>query len=117
MRTPYFVGGYDTGFPIRNSVVDIVEVGAGGGSIAWVDANGRLNVGPRSAGSDPGPVAFSKGGTEPTVTDANLVLGRIASDIFLGGGLPLNVKGAREAIEKEVSKNLGLENRPLEETA
>ena len=117
LRTPYFVGGYDTGFPIRNSVVDIVEVGAGGGSIAWVDANGRLNVGPRSAGSDPGPVAFSKGGTEPTVTDANLVLGRIASDIFLGGGLPLNVKGAREAIEKAVSKKLGLENRPLEETA
>ena len=94
LHSPYFVGGYDTGFPIRSSVVDIVEVGAGGGSIAWIDDAGRLHVGPRSAGSDPGPVAFGRGGTEPTVTDANLVLGRIGSDVFLGGGRVLNRKAA-----------------------
>ena len=117
LRTPYFVGGYDKGFPIRSSVVDIVEVGAGGGSIAWIDNSGRLNVGPRSAGSDPGPVAFGRGGTEPTVTDANLVLGRIAPDVFLGGGLPLNLDGARVAIGSSVSRGLGMEDSPVEEIA
>ena len=61
-------------------VVDIVEVGAGGGSIAWIDEVGALEVGPRSAGAEPGPICYGRGGTEPTVTDANVVLGRIGAD-------------------------------------
>ena len=102
LKSPYFVGGYKVGFPIRGSVVDIVEVGAGGGSIAWVDDAGRLHVGPRSAGSDPGPVAFGRGGTEPTVTDANLIVGRISADVFLDGDLELDVDAARNAIVNNV---------------
>jgi N-methylhydantoinase A len=117
LHSPYFVGGYGTGFPIRGSVVDIVEVGAGGGSIAWVDEAGRLHVGPRSAGSDPGPVAFGRGGTEPTVTDANLTVGRIGDDVFLGGGLRLDKAGAKAAIAEKVAAPLGLGDRPAEETA
>ncbi len=73
------------GYPIRTPVVDLVEIGNGGGSIAWVDQGGRLHVGPRSAGSTPGPAAYGRGGTEPTTTDANLVLGRINPALFLGG--------------------------------
>ena len=117
LHSPYFVGGYENGFPIRGSVVDIVEVGAGGGSIAWIDEQTRLHVGPRSAGSDPGPVAFGRGGTEPTVTDANLVLGRIGSDVFLGGGLALDVAAARTAIAETVAAPLGMADQPIEATA
>ena len=68
--------------------VDVATLGAGGGSIAWIDKGGLLQVGPRSAGADPGPICYGKGGTEPTVTDANLVLGRINPDYFLGGRSP-----------------------------
>lgn len=75
----------NAGYPIRTPVVDLVEIGNGGGSIAWVDQGGRLHVGPRSAGSTPGPAAYGRGGTEPTTTDANLVLGRINPELFLGG--------------------------------
>jgi N-methylhydantoinase A len=103
----YWVGGYARGFPIRSPVLDIVEVGAGGGSIAWVDPQGRLRVGPRSAGSEPGPVAFGRGGTEPTVTDANLVLGRIGGASFLGGRLALDEAGAAEAIRARLALPLG----------
>ena len=117
LHSPYYVGGYATGFPIRGSVVDIVEVGAGGGSIAWIDGAGRLRVGPRSAGSDPGPVAFGRGGTEPTVTDANLVLGRIGPETFLGGGLALDMEAARDAIAGSVARPLGLADQPIEATA
>ena len=117
LSSPYFVGGYDTGFPIRGSVVDIVEVGAGGGSIAWVDAEKRLRIGPRSAGSDPGPVAFGRGGTEPTVTDANLVLGRIGAGVFLGGGLGLDAGAASTAIADRVAGPIGMGDRAVEETA
>ena len=117
LSSPYFVGGYDTGFPIRGSVVDIVEVGAGGGSIAWVDSGGRLRIGPKSAGSDPGPVAFGRGGTEPTVTDANLVLGRIGAGVFLGGGLDLDRDAASSAIRERVAGPIGMEDRPIEATA
>ena len=117
LSSPYFVGGYDTGFPIRGSVVDIVEVGAGGGSIAWVDAGGRLRIGPKSAGSDPGPVAFGRGGTEPTVTDANLVLGRIGAGVFLGGGLELDRDAASSAIRDRVAGPIGMADRPVEATA
>ena len=117
LRSPYFVGGYDTGFPIRGSVVDIVEVGAGGGSIAWVDEEKRLHIGPRSAGSDPGPVAFGRGGTEPTVTDANLVLGRIGAGVFLAGGLELDADAASSAIAERVARPIGMDDRPIEATA
>ncbi len=92
----YYVGGYETGFPIRTPVLDIVEVGTGGGSIASVDGHGRLWVGPRSAGSEPGPVCFDRGGTEPTITDCNLILGRIGDGAFMNGRLALN-RGAAEA--------------------
>jgi len=73
------------GYPIRIPVVDLVEIGNGGGSIAWIDEGGSLHVGPVSAGAEPGPAAYGQGGTEPTTTDANLLLGRINPDLFLGG--------------------------------
>ena len=94
----YYVGGYIQGFPIKSPVIDIVEVGSGGGSIAWLDQQNRLNVGPRSAGSTPGPVCYGRGGQDPTVTDANLILGRISAANFLGGELALDVPAAERAI-------------------
>ena len=81
--------------PVMLPVVDIVEVGAGGGSIAWIDEVGALKVGPQSAGADPGPICYRRGGTEPAVTDANVVLGRIGATSFLGGEMPLDVEAAR----------------------
>ncbi len=98
VETIYYAGGYVHGFPIKSPVIDIVEVGSGGGSVAWLDSQNRLHVGPRSAGSTPGPVCYGRGGTEATVTDANLVLGRLNADRFLGGELKLDVEGARRAI-------------------
>ena len=94
-------------FPLKLPIVDIHTIGAGGGSIATVSAAGRLSVGPRSAGADPGPVCYGRGGTEPTVTDAHLVLGRIPPAL-LGGELPLDVGAARAAIEARVARPLGL---------
>lgn len=102
----YWVGGYERGFPIRTPVLDIVEVGAGGGSIAWIDANNRLCLGPRSAGSTPGPIAFRRGGKEPTVTDANVVLGKIGSDSFMNGRLTLDAEGAMRAIDSQLASPL-----------
>jgi N-methylhydantoinase A len=96
----YFAGGYVKGFPIKSSVINIVEVGSGGGSIAWLDPQNRLHVGPQSAGSTPGPACYGNGGREPTVTDANLVLGRLNPGRFLGGELTLDVAAARSAIER-----------------
>jgi N-methylhydantoinase A len=81
-------------------VVDIVEVGAGGGSIAWIDEVGALKVGPQSAGSDPGPICYRRGGLRPAVTDANVVLGRIGAQSFLGGEMPLDVPAARRGLEE-----------------
>ena len=79
------IGGMSlSGYPVRTPVVDLVEIGAGGGSIAWVDSGGLLRVGPQSAGADPGPVCYRRGGVEPTVTDANVVLGRLNPGYFLG---------------------------------
>ena len=75
-----------SGYPIRTPVIDLVEIGAGGGSIAWVDSGGILRVGPQSAGADPGPICYGQGGGEPTITDANLVLGRARSRVFPGAG-------------------------------
>lgn len=103
----YWVGGYERGFPIRTPVLDIVEVGAGGGSVAWIDDNNRMRLGPRSAGSDPGPIAFRRGGVEPTVTDANVVLGRIGSDSFMNGRLELDRAGAASAIDRQLALPLG----------
>ena len=97
-----------SGYPVRTPVVDLVEIGAGGGSIAWVDSGGLLRVGPQSAGADPGPVCYRRGGVEPTVTDANVVLGRLNPAYFLGGEIGLDVEGAARAIEERCAKPLGL---------
>jgi N-methylhydantoinase A len=96
------------GYPIRTPVLDLVEIGAGGGSIAWVDSGGALRVGPQSAGADPGPACYGKGGSEPTVTDANLVLGRLNPQYFLGGEVHLDVELARKAIEERCARPLGM---------
>ena len=103
------IGGLSlSGYPVRTPVVDLVEIGAGGGSIAWVDSGGLLRVGPQSAGADPGPVCYRRGGVEPTVTDANVVLGRLNPVYFLGGEIGLDVKGAARAIEEHCAGQLGL---------
>jgi N-methylhydantoinase A len=114
VQPTYNVGGAERGFPIRTNVLDIVEVGAGGGSIASVDDLGRLSVGPRSAGAEPGPVAFGRGGTEPTVTDANLVLGRIASDAFLGGAFSFDAEASSKAIMTKVGTPLGYASQAVD---
>ncbi|MDG2112181.1 MAG: hydantoinase/oxoprolinase family protein [Actinomycetota bacterium] len=106
VQPTYYVGGYDYGFPLRTPVLDIVEVGTGGGSIAHV-VDERLLVGPRSAGSEPGPVCFRGGGVEPTVTDANVALDRISGNQFLRGALPLDRDGARAAVDDRVGGPLG----------
>jgi N-methylhydantoinase A len=107
----YYAGGYVKGFPIRSPVIDIVEVGSGGGSIAWLDAQKRLHVGPQSAGSTPGPVCYGHGGAEPTVTDANLVLGRLNPARFLGGELGLDTAAAERAIAERIAGPLGYQGR------
>jgi N-methylhydantoinase A/acetone carboxylase, beta subunit len=99
----------DFGMVVRSPMIEITTIGAGGGSIAWVDPGGLLNIGPESAGSDPGPVAYGRGNTRPTVTDANVVLGRIDPERPIGGGLQrLDVAAARSAIDEHVGKPLGL---------
>jgi N-methylhydantoinase A len=97
--------GQITGFP----AIDVKSIGAGGGSIAWLDPGGLLHVGPRSAGSVPGPVAYDRGGTQPTVTDASVVLGYLDPAYFLGGSLPLNRVAATQAIDEQIAKPLGLD--------
>ena len=104
----YYVGGYASGIPVRVPVVDVVEVGAGGGSIAYIDSTGALRVGPQSAGGRPGPVCYGFGGEQPTVTDANAVLGRINPERFLGGEMGLDVSAARAAFERTIGGALGL---------
>jgi N-methylhydantoinase A len=104
----YVIGTPASGQPMQLPVVDIVEVGAGGGSIAWVDPTGGLHVGPNSAGADPGPACYGKGATDPVVTDADLVLGRINPDRFLNGGMKLDIAAARKAVHEKVGKPLGL---------
>ncbi len=97
--------GHMTGFPS----VDVRSVGAGGGSIAWVDDGGLLHVGPQSAGADPGPACYGRSGTEPTFTDACLVLGYLDPEFFLGGRARLDVAAAEEAIRRKVAEPLGIE--------
>ncbi|WP_203074773.1 hydantoinase/oxoprolinase family protein [Falsiroseomonas ponticola] len=94
--------------PVRLPMVEMRTIGAGGGSIASVDAAGRLTAGPRSAGARPGPVCYGRGGTEPTVTDANAVLGRLDPDFFLGGAMALDLAGARAAMESRIGTPLAL---------
>ena len=103
------VGGYATGLPLQIPMIDIQEVGTGGGSIARIETGGGLRVGPESAGAQPGPVCYGQGGAEPTVTDCNLVLGRIAADRFLGGEMKLDLDGARAALEVKIAKPLDLD--------
>jgi N-methylhydantoinase A len=103
----YHIGGLDNGFPIRGNVIDILEVGVGGGSIAWLDGHQRLNVGPRSAGSMPGPACYGRGGQEPTVTDANLLLGRLDPDNFLAGEMTLDRNLGRQAMTRRLAATLG----------
>ncbi len=102
-------GAKGAGYPIRTPVIDLVEIGAGGGSIAWVDPGGVLRVGPQSAGADPAPVSYGKGGTEPTITDANLVLHRLDADHFLGGEMRLDEEAAYRAIKEKCADPLGLD--------
>ena len=97
------------GHLIRIPAIDVAEVGAGGGSIAWLDAGGALNIGPRSAGSSPGPVCYDQGGTEATITDANLLLGYINPEGLVGGGLPLNRRKAEQALSEQIAAPLGLD--------
>jgi len=99
------VGGHATAFP----VLDIRTVGAGGGSIAWVDDGGVLHVGPESAGAAPGPICYRRGGKNPTVTDADLVLGYLGVDDFLGGEFPLDLASAARGIEERVARPLGID--------
>ncbi len=101
--------GRGGGYPVRTPVIDLVEVGAGGGSQAWIDAGGALRVGPRSAGARPGPACYGLGGTTPTITDANLVLGRINPSFFLGGEMMLDTDAARRAVAQGVAEPLGLD--------
>jgi N-methylhydantoinase A len=96
-----------SGLPIQVPVVDLMEIGAGGGSIARISKMGLLQVGPESAGADPGPVCYGRGGKDPTVTDADLVLGYLDPNYFLGGSMPLNRPAAEKAIEKKLAKALG----------
>ncbi|MEP7104674.1 MAG: hydantoinase/oxoprolinase family protein, partial [Chloroflexota bacterium] len=97
-----------SGLPIKTQVIEMIEIGAGGGSIARVDSLGLLRVGPDSAGADPGPVAYGLGGTQPTVTDADLVLGYLDAGFFLGGRMALDVEAASHAVQELVARPLGL---------
>ena len=107
VNSVYYANGYVKGFPIKSAVIDIAEVGSGGGSIAWLDSQRRLHVGPQSAGSTPGPVCYGRGGEEPTVTDANLVLGRLNPANFLGGEMKLDVRAAQQAVAQRIAMPLG----------
>src|SRR3954465_5839811 len=108
MAPGYYVGGYASGHPVMLPMIDVVEVGAGGGSIAWLDDVGALKVGPQSAGADPGPICYRGGGSAPTITDANVVLGRLDPDHFLGGQMKLDAEGARRGIKEKIADPLKL---------
>ena len=99
-----------SGLPVRVPTVELVEIGAGGGSIATIDALGRLKVGPQSAGSDPGPAAYGSGGTAATITDAHLTVGNIAAESFAGGMIELQPGRAAQAVETDIQTPMGLES-------
>jgi len=109
MAPGYHVGGYASGHPVMLPMIDVVEVGAGGGSIAWLDDVGALKVGPQSAGADPGPICYRGGGSEPTITDANVVLGRLDPDNFLGGEMKLDADAARRGIDEKIAAPLKMD--------
>jgi N-methylhydantoinase A len=109
MSDSYFVGDTMSGHPVMLPVVDVIEIGAGGGSIAYLDEVGVLNIGPESAGGHPGPICYGWGGLRPTVTDANAVLGRLGSSNFLGGEMPLDVDSASRALVEQIGGRLGLD--------
>jgi len=113
VTTDYYVGGRVTGHPAQVPFLDIIEIGAGGGSIASVDPVGSLRVGPQSAGAEPGPACYGLGGTEPTITDANLIVGKLDAPRFLGGEMPLDPRLAHRAVGG-LAARLGL---GVEETA
>ena len=96
------------GYTLKVPAIDLAEVGAGGGSILWIDAGGALQIGPHSAGAVPGPVCYDQGGTEPTVTDANVVLGYINPAQLVGGALKLNAAKARTVIADRIARSLGM---------
>jgi N-methylhydantoinase A len=100
-----------TGHPVRLPVIDLAEVSAGGGSIAWVDRAGALRVGPKSAGADPGPACYARGGTEPTVTDCNLLLGYLDKQSLLGGDLLIDHAAATAAVHDRLANHLGVDTR------
>jgi N-methylhydantoinase A len=102
------LGGYEKALPVQIAMMDIFEVGTGGGSLAKVE-DGMLRVGPQSAGASPGPACYGLGGTEPTVTDANLALGRLGADRFLGGEMKLDTAAAKKALETHIGKPLGMD--------
>jgi len=95
------------GYPLRTPSIDLVEIGAGGGSIAWIDSGGILRVGPQSAGASPGPACYPEGGDLPTLTDANVVLGRLNPEYFLGGEMKLNKEAAVKAIKEHCAEKVG----------
>ncbi len=97
-----------SGYPVRYSFIDLSEVSAGGGTIAWIDEGGALRVGPKSAGAEPGPVAYNRGGEEPTVTDANIVLGRLNNEFLLGGQMKIYGELSKKAIENRIANRLGI---------
>jgi N-methylhydantoinase A len=115
----YEVGGgasgsrwmHGTGHPIRVPVIDLAEVSAGGGSVAWLDRAGALRVGPRSAGADPGPVCYGRGGSEPTVTDCDLLLGYLDRGSLLAGDLPVDAGAAESAVRRQLADPLGVDVR------
>ena len=109
MAEGYYVGGYASGDPVMAPVVDVVEVGAGGGSIAWIDEVGALKVGPQSSGADPGPICYGNGGEEPTITDANVILGRVGAADFLGGEMQLDLAGAEKGVREKICNALNME--------
>lgn len=108
MTSSSMIGGYNEGLPVQIPMIDIQEVGTGGGSIARIGPARSLRVGPQSAGSQPGPVCYGLGGTEPTVTDANLLLGRLSASRFLGGDMKLDTEAARRVMERTIGEPLGL---------
>lgn len=97
------------GYPVMIPMVDIETIGAGGGSIAFIDEAGAFRVGPKSAGATPGPIAYGRGGTEPTVTDAHVALGRVRPEFFLGGEMDLSVEGPKNVIKEQLADPLGME--------
>jgi N-methylhydantoinase A len=99
---------YVSGHPVLTPMIDLVTIGAGGGSVAFIDEAGAFHVGPRSTGSEPGPACYGRGGTEPTVTDAQIVLGRLDPDMALGGDLKLDASLSHEAIEEKIARPLGM---------